>query len=234
MPRLSEMYWRLRWLRMDGLHYGNRWEDRYADVMRKHAIGRVWPKDVRYVLDAGCGDGRFGLWLGKKHKVTVMGADVQPWGAERRLPLFQLGDMEMLHKLKWPVKPDLVLMVTSLPFVRDWVKAFDNACRAAPRILLIDNLQDPVPSWQRGANYKHHLTFAQVAKEAEAMSFRVAKHVGATFLDRRLFVHIPKKMYPLAMMASLTMDPLLVRFMPASRWRYQAVLFERRGYGLER
>jgi len=232
-------------------HYREYWQDRYARTMRERAVCQMFPTIERAaraapnpngnrsaertlrVLDVGCGDGRFGEWVAERFGVVVSGVDAFAWkGAYKRLWRFAVCDAEVVSQtaLKWGFF-DLALLITVLPFVQDYRKVFEELTWVTPYVLVVENMQDPAPSWQRGLDYKQHIPLSECIAGAGALGWEPRVVKGVNVFDRALFVHSPKFLYPLTYAATRGGDALAVWLYARGRLaerhvRYHAVLFE--------
>lgn len=228
MPAKQEAHWteRLGWSRP--CHYNDGWLDTYADLVRKAALNRVFPGNVRRLVDIGCGDGSLDLWLEQEFDVQVWGVDVFPWPGAQRLERFTVLDAEELLSAEelGAFEPQMTMAVTSLPFMEDWRGVVEQMCGLAPRALVLENLQTPAPPWQKGLPEKEPIELPELIEEFSLWGFTPARCVCVNVLDRRLFLRLP---HWLAFAVTLPVDLLLARAAPRRWWRYTAVLFEAQG-----
>lgn len=220
MPALDETFWKTRTRWTQPCHYNEFWQDLYARTVRRAAVERLFPcydvtthtKTAR-VLDVGCGDGRFGEWVSQRFDVEVTGMDVVEYdGVRERLFHFERGDAERAGALSFQLGTfDVALLITVLPFVRDWGKALQGLMNAARFVLIVDNLQFPPPAWQEGLAYKQHIPLPQLLETADALGYAIDRVEPVNVLDRRLFLAMPQRLYALAFGVTTAVDLLLVR-----------------------
>jgi SAM-dependent methyltransferase len=238
MPLLDNRFWFRRRASLHPCHYQDRWLDTYADLVRKLALLRIFPRwdadstvalstdGKRRVLDVGCGDARLSAWIARSFGCRVWGVDAIDWpGASDRLAgLFTVLDAEKMSEDRGlrMFQPHVAVAVTSLPFMRDWRLAVGEMCRLAERVLVLDNLQTPAPAWQRGLGYKEPIEMPALVHEFARHDFRLERWAGVNLLDRALFRRLPA---PLAFLITLPLDAALAFVVPARRCRYAAVLF---------
>jgi len=224
MPVRNAGHWEGKFGDENPCHYGDWYLDTYADIVRKAAVRRVFPGRRLSVLDVGCGDGKFGAWVGRKFSCVVDGVDAFDWrGAGSRLNKFDVIDAEdmVLRADAY----DLAICVTSLPFMRNWRKTVANLCRSIPKILVVENLQTPTPPWNKGMVEKDQMDFTSLVWAFMSQGFMVADSTCVNVLDRRLFLTGAPK--PLAFALSLCVDLAAGFVVKPPAGRYAAVLFQR-------
>ena len=125
MPIVDD-WWFRRARQTGSCHYGDRWLDRYAWVVRRRALRCIWPRGVSSVLDLGCGDGRYSEWFAEEFCTSVVGVDLVAWpGVMDRVARFVEGNVETYRD---GVMYDLVVVNATLAtLVGNWRRVCQTA-----------------------------------------------------------------------------------------------------------
>ncbi len=243
MPARDSTYWEARQESQcenaSPCHYQEYWQDLYATGMRRRGMERLFTalpraEDDRAlrVLDVGCGDGRFGAWVARRFDVAVSGIDCYAWGAYDRLRRFARIDAENAAQVvkKWG-HFDAAMLVTVLPFVASAERVLEELTHVAPYLLVLDNFQDPAPAWQTRLSYKRHIPLWDFFAMASAAGYVMEETYPVNVLDRALFVHAPRVLYPFAYLATMLGEKLALWSIEHGRLnvrhaRYFAVLLK--------
>jgi SAM-dependent methyltransferase len=228
MPVLDNAYWQERLRTHAGTRYAEVWRDRYIDVAWKRALRRVFTarRDVRSVLDVGCGDGHIGVWLQRQFGVRVVGVDAYPWEGTSALHAFSLTDVEAPVTFRELVarhgRFDIAMTTTVLAHAANWQAVLANMIETARHIVILENLQSPVPQWQRGLSYKRPLPWPELMEVAHGHGLTLEKWLPVTVVDTRLFRRLPAWF---AHLATTPLDWAATRWVPPSRARQQICVF---------
>jgi len=232
---LDPHHWRPKLGEEFPCHYGEKYLDWYADRIRKSAVKSIWPRDVLpprgcRVMDVGCGDGRFGEWLRREFGVHVSGIDPFNWpGAVARLNSFEVRSIVGPRKGFAEGRYDLAICVTSLPFMTDWAKALHNLYQIADRLLVVENLQTPTPSWQTGLPEKRPISYPDLVLEAKRVGWAIEAERCINLIDRRWLdaVGAIPILRPVVAVATFVVDWVVGRCLHPVDGRYSAVLFRK-------
>ena len=96
------------------------------------------------MLDIGCGDGRFSIWMQDELDCKVFGTDPFRWPKIWEQIKFMRLAAESVDEA-WSIKdwePDIALFMDSLTFVSDWKKAIGAATRVATTVVVFDNFSN--------------------------------------------------------------------------------------------
>lgn len=223
MPVRDPNHWNPKIGEAAPCHYGDRYLDLYATLVRMAAVRRLHLRRGLRVLDVGCGDGQFGAWVKRAFGCEVVGVDAIDWtrGCFRYLDQHLIADAERLHIPAG--RFDLAMFVTSLQYMADWRVALTNVCASVPKILVVENLQTPTPPWQYGLPEKDAFDYPTLVHELRARGFFVARAVVANVIDRRWF----RPWVPglISCWLTLVADLVLSRMVSPPRGRYMAILF---------
>jgi SAM-dependent methyltransferase len=251
MPPKSATYWAEKAGRPGTVSYRNRWLDGYWERIRRVALAepfswvvddleKAFPTRLIRALDLGCGDGAFTNWLASKSlgRIRWIGADFywyggQSFDAMTAMSFMSGVDAEQADQHFAPNGFDLVTLNGVLECVDDWKLALNNALMIAPRVLLVEDLREKVPSYQLELDYKHAISWPEFVAHVKARGdVEVVGFRPVTVIDRALFVRTPERLWPLVMIASLAIDAVLTRWLPdslCSRFsRFRAVYLKRK------
>lgn len=227
LPLVNERYWQERleqggpcWSESPALN----WEH---GIISRHAMRRVFPRDLGVVIDVGCGDGRFSQWMRDKFDVFVVGVDALEWpGIRGRVPFLQC-DAEAIGEDRevCALKPDVVVFMNSLTCMADWRQAVASAVKLAPRVLAFDNFQDPTPSYWRDLPHRKPIPFGELVGEFKKLGFEVEKAVAADVFHRRLFLRTPRWLHGPVALLTAAMDLVAAHTVTPMEARHSAVLF---------
>lgn len=224
MPVRDPNHWNSKIGEAAPCHYGDRYLDLYATLVRRAAVRRLHLRPGLRILDVGCGDGQFGAWVKQEFSCAVVGVDAIDWyGARHRLDQFLIADAERLHISVG--RFDLAMFVTSLPFMANWRRALTKVCASVQEVLVIENLQTPTPPWQKELPEKEPIDYPTLVQAFAARGFFVSRAVCVNVVDRRWFR--PWVPGPIACWLTLAADLALSRLVSPPRGRYAAVLFRK-------
>lgn len=231
MPIKDEQWWRARQGDVNPCHYQDRALDFYANFLRRRAIMNVWPDEVgpgSSLLDVGCGDGKMTCWMGQMFEVITSGVDAILYdGVTKNVHSFCLGDGETLLS-QFPARRfDLITAITSLPFMSNWRRCVWQMTQLSDRILVVENTQDPAPTWQSGLSYKEPITYRQLCSEMAFNGFAVHASVAVNVIDRALLLKTPGWSKWPVMVLSLVADLVLSPLTQPRDAKYTATLFIR-------
>ena len=225
MPAKSNRYWKKRAeIGQGATWYVNKWKDWYSKTIIKHSFKRVskYFKGKR-VLDAGCGDCWFDKWLIEKFDCHVLGVDYFDFRPEYsqyyNLEHCPGVDIEMLENYEFirKFKPEVVVVCSVLECTKNWEKALGSIMKAAPVVVLFEDLRVKSPAYQVGLNYKTAITWwdflvcvvnkvrskANELKKAEDI---IVESFPANIVDRAFFVHTPRWLWWLVAPITLLID----------------------------
>jgi SAM-dependent methyltransferase len=228
MPALDNAYWQQRLRTGVGTRYAEAWRDRYIDGAWKRALHAAFSHipSIESVLDVGCGDGHIGAWLQRRFDVRVFGVDAYNWGAENVLNGFSIVDGEepgAFRPLVSARRFDVAMTTTVLAHSANWRAIFDNMIEAARYVLILENLQSPVPAWQQGLSYKRPVPWPELMEAADSRGLQLALWKPVTVVDTRLFRHLPAW---LAHQITTPIDWAATKYVPASKGRQQICVFK--------
>jgi SAM-dependent methyltransferase len=244
-PLVNETFWRERFGKVAPCWSGDRWLDWEHGLVMRAAFKRIWPRDwhrrwtddrgwdgpaVR-VLDVGCGDGRWSLWMQERFRAWVIGTDALEFpGVRNRVPFKQV-DAESLTTdpklVDW--KPDVVVFMNSLTCMTNWRTAVREACDLAPLVLAFDNFMTPTPPWLKGLPHRRPIELPALVTQFHRCGFGVKEAVAADVMHRRLFLKTPRWLHPLVALTSAAIDLTVPHWVKPMKARHSAVLFQRRG-----
>ncbi|MBP8055180.1 MAG: class I SAM-dependent methyltransferase [Chloroflexi bacterium] len=245
MPAISETFWQKRTPLMDSCHYLDKWTDWYAMAIRWLALRRLRPhiqqlapqnripRDPARILDMGCGDGQgaqlFRSACGIFAEVT--GVDMYEYsGVRGRVERFIQADGEQVGRELQGEQFDLAIALTSLAFMKNWKVAAAQIRDLTSWMLVVENVQDPAPTWQSDLDYKTHLSWPVLVRGMEEAGWQVVIAQPINWLDRALLVRVPTWLRPLTVGLTLLLDVVGVYVwgLPVAKCRYTAALFVKR------
>jgi SAM-dependent methyltransferase len=227
MPALDNAYWEERLRARVGTRYAEIWRDRYIDGAWKRALRKAFTsiEDVHSVLDVGCGDGHIGSWLQQEFAVKVVGVDAYRWAGTDELHAFSVVDAEApgaFRNLLPSGRFDVATTTTVLAHSENWRAILDNMIEAARHVVILENLQSPIPMWQRDLSYKRPLPWPELMEVAKSRGLALQMWEPVTVMDTRLFRHLPTW---LAHHVTTPLDWVATRWVRASRARQQLCVF---------
>lgn len=236
MPLLNKDYWVSRFGFGSPCWSGDRWVDWEHGVVARHAIRRIFPRDASRIVDVGCGDGRFTLWMSGTFDVEYLGVDALEFPGVKRLgSAFYKGDAEELEAIlsrndaaygRW--EPDLVVFMNSLAYMSDWRKAVRAGMAVAPRVLVFDNFQTPTPVYLTDLSHRKPITVHELLAAFAAEGWELEKAVAADWFHRKLLLRAPQFLQAPVALLTCVMDLAVAHLLPVHRARHMAVLFRRR------
>jgi SAM-dependent methyltransferase len=228
MPALDNSYWQERLRNRSGTRYAEAWRDRYIDGAWKRALRKAFSrmKGVRSVLDVGCGDGHIGSWLQQQFGVKVFGVDAYEWNGTNALHGFAVVDAEAkgaFRAVAGGKRFDVAMTTTVLAHTENWRAIVDNMIEVARYLVILENLQSPVPAWQVGLSYKRPLPWPELTELAKSRGLQLELWEPVTVIDTRLFKYLPTW---LAHRVTAPLDWLATKWVRASDARQQLCVFK--------
>ncbi len=228
MPALDNSYWQERLRNLSGTRYAEAWRDRYIDGAWKRALRRAFTrlKGVHSVLDVGCGDGHIGSWLQQQFGVSVYGVDAYQWQGSGELRAFSVVDAEAkgaFRRVAGGKRFDVAMTTTVLAHAENWRAIVENMLEVARYLVILENLQSPVPDWQRGLSYKRPLPWPELMEMATSRGLQLEMWVPVTVIDTRLFKRLPPW---LAHGVTAPLDRFATKWVRAANARQQLCVFK--------
>lgn len=161
----------------------NEWLDRAHGVAVRSALRRIWPETAEKV-------------------VCVGGTEWAAWSNNEFRP-FWLVRVDLVHAaaLRGQVPglhPDLVCYVDSITALPAWRRSISSAVGiGATRILVLDNLLDPTPEWQKLQTRRVCIPNSELVEWLSAVGYDVEKAVAVDVAHRRPFLATPRWLHPL-------------------------------------
>jgi len=228
VPLVNRQYWLDRLGQSSPCWSGEKWLDWEHGIIARSAFRRIFPRDVRRVLDIGCGDGRWSQWMRDIFDVVVLGTDVIQWPAvEYRIKFVEADAEELLRsKVVLEFRPELAVFMNSLTCVAHWQRAVASVCKISDRVLAFDNFMTPTPIWWKNLPHRKPIRLPQLVDEFLGYGFIVEKVVAADLFHRRLFLAAPRWTYGAVATVSAGLDLAAARLIQPEKARHSAVLFK--------
>jgi len=227
MSVINPKYWEERFAQ--GTWSGEKWLDWEHGVISRHAFRRIFPRDVKWVLDVGCGDGKWTRWMRKEFGVQTLGTDALDWPEVRGNTAYVHWDAESLEESSSirGMKPDLVVLMNSLTCMVEWRKAVKSACKVSDRVLVFDNFMTPTPQFLKGLPHRRPIELPQVLCEFIAQFFTLEKMVPADIFHRRLLLKTPRWSHPGVAAITCGLDLIASHVIRVADARHSALLFRK-------
>lgn len=225
MPAKSDAYWLARAVTDGATWYRHPVLDGCMERLWHDAVRRLAPPFLRgdRVLDVGCGDGRFSVWLAQEYQVQVLGCDLFEYRARRHPQVRYQWDVDAEHleavrETEAVGYFDFVIVSGVLECVDNWQAALAQALSVARNVLLVEDLPVRANAFQQGLPHKHALTHGEVVAAIEQLGWRVVREVSMTVLDRALVAPTPRRWWAMLAPVSMLVDLVLCRW-PGRRIR---------------
>lgn len=233
MPLLNEKFWKDRFGKGDPCWSGDKWLDwEHATVVRR-ALRRAWPDEhVTWILDVGCGDGKWTEWMTDEFPMMqVLATDALQYpGVADRVMFFVQADAEQLHLdttiVDW--YPELVVCLNTITCVENWREATASMRAVSDGyVLLFDNFQTPTPPWWTNLPHRKPIELPDLIADFAQVGWIAEKVITGDNWHRRLFLKTPKWTHPVVAVVSAILDAVAARRVDPYEARHQAVLFKR-------
>lgn len=231
-------YWQEQTKKGDNpCHYHNKWQDRYAFLMRTHAFKRKDFQGAKRIVDIGCGVGEYTREIAKLSDTDAHfdGFDF-PFNIE--IAQREYGDDPQVtyHAAAVPHESIRVAVRTAdrvitttvyVHFSEEARRAFYeyvSVMHTGSRVMLLEYMPDAIPEFQKGLRYKEVETPDEIAKKFEQVNFSMIEVRHVNYIDSFLFHHLGAS--ALTFFITYSLERFL-QFIGYSKSKYKLLIFEK-------
>lgn len=232
----TKEYWHEQVTKGDNpCHYHDKWQDAYAFKVRTGAFRKKDFKDVKKVVDIGCGIGEYTAHIATLTDASFVGFDF-PFNIEIAKELHKdnaqlsfvaksLPDKEVAGAIS---SADVVITTTVYvhlaPEARnDFLKAVESM-KPGKRVMMLEYAPDSVPPFQKDLPHKEVETPAVIISKFSAHGFRLAEVRHVNFIDSFFFHHVGKNF--LSYYLTICLE-FFLRMFRNSGSKYKLLIFEK-------
>lgn len=216
-------------------HYHNKWQDRYAYLVRTGAFRTKDFENAKNVVDVGCGIGEYTEEIAKLTNAHIDAFDF-PFNIE--IAEKERGTHERISFHPTPVPSEEIrnaivgadVIFTTTVYVhfskeaRDAFYSYVKAMHSGARIMLLEYIPEVVPEFQKGLPYKEVETVSTIAEKFKSAGCTLKEKRHVNFLDSFLFFHLGKNAG--AFWLTRIVEQML-RFVGYTESKYKLLIFEK-------
>lgn len=216
-------------------HYHNKWQDKYAFMIRTSAFRRSDFEGVKRVVDLGCGIGEYTNEIAKLTSAHFDGFDF-PFNIDTAKKTYPNHPTITFHP--YPVPHDTIreamrgadvaytttVYVHFSPEARTAFYSYVRNMKVGGRVMLLEYIPEEVPEFQKNLPYKSVETVNEIEARFTEVGFALKEKRHLNFIDSFLFFHLGKNAFTYFL--TLMLEHFL-SFVGYTKSKYKLLIFEK-------